>query len=336
MQNNRRRLIVVIGIAVSAVFLWLAFQGLDPTLFWQNIQGANGPLLIVGMLVYGIAVTIISLRWRFLLRAIKPIPLTQLIPLVAIGYMGNNIYPFRSGEVLRIYLLKRNHDVAYGRAATTVIVERVFDGLVMLTFVLVPLAFLDVASPEVERIALLTTPIFLTALAVFFGLAARPNLLRGLANWAAGWLPGKLGDIATKIAEEIITGLEGLRTPADLIGTILSSYTTWAVEASVYWIVAFAFGLDVGYPLMLLTVGVVNLAGLLPASPGMVGVFQYFVIVVLTASGIPEATAAAYAIAVHIVIWLPPTLAGFIFLTRQGLGIGAVTRAQELQQSTAA
>jgi hypothetical protein len=43
--------------------------------------------------------------------------------------------------------------------------------------------------------------------------------------------------------------------------------------------------------------------------------------------------ALAYAIVVHIVIWLPVTLAGFYFLARQGLGWQAITHARELEQT---
>lgn len=333
---NRKRLIVVAGIVVSAIFLWLAFRELDPAAFWQSIQGANAALLILGMLVYGMAVVIITRRWQYLLQSVAPVTLRQLIPLVTIGYMGNNIYPLRSGEILRVFLLRRNHDVPYARGATTVIVERVFDGLVMLTFLIVPLTFLGIVSPRVQQVAAFTAPLFLMAITVFFVLAARPNWLRGLAAWVARLLPGRLGDLVERLSDDIVTGLQGLRSPADLAGAVIASYATWAVEASVYWIVAFAFGLDLGYPVMLIVVGVVNLAGLLPAAPGNVGVFQFFAKEVLVAVGVGAATAAAYAIVVHVVIWLPPTLAGFVFLAQQGLSLSAVTRADELEQQTIA
>ncbi len=332
---TRRRLIFGASFLVSAFFFWLAFRELDPTAFWTSIQQANVPLLLLGMGVYGIAVTIITLRWQFLLRSAADVPLAKLIPLVAIGYMGNNIYPFRSGEILRIVLLRRNHDVPYARGATTVIVERVFDGLVMLTFLITPLTFLGIAPPNVQRIATLTLPLFLTALAVFFVLAARPNWLRGLVNFVARLLPGRLREVVTSLSEEIINGLAGLRSPADLAGAIVASYATWAVEASVYWIVAFAFDLSLSYWVMLVVVGAVNLAGLVPALPGNVGVFQFVVVEVLVAAGVSAVAgvAQAYAVAVHIVIWLPPTVAGAYFLARQGLSLSAVTRAESLQQS---
>lgn len=321
------------GIVISLVFLWFAFRNLNPAEVWEQIQQVNVGWLIAGALVYFIGVTLISLRWRFLLRSTQSVSLRSLIPLVLIGYMGNNLYPFRSGEILRIILLQRNTGIPVTRAATTVFVERVFDGLVMLTFIAVALLFVDIQAVEIRRIATVATPIFLTAVVVFFLLATRPDVLRRILHIMGRILPGRLHVIMTRLADEVIEGLQALRSPADLAGAVICSYGSWMVEAVVYWMVSFAFGLDVSYPVMLLTVGVVNLAGLIPASPGQIGVFEFFVSLVLVAMLVPEAEAHAYALVVHVVIWLPVTLAGFAFLVHQGLGWGAIARARELEKA---
>lgn len=322
-------LVVGLSILISAVFLWFAFRNLNPATVWAHIRNVNSGWLLVGAAVYFIGVTFISLRWQFLLRAIKVVPLASLIPIVAIGYMGNNVYPFRSGEVLRVILLQRKHQVPMTQAATTVVIERVFDGIVMLTFIAVALLFVDITSPEIRRVAVFATPIFLTAVGVFFLLATRPNLLRQLLALVDRFLPSRLRRILDHLAEEVIRGLEGLRSPADLAGAVVTSFASWMVEASVYWMVSFAFNLNLGYPVMLLVVGVVNLAGLIPASPGQIGVFEFFVSLILLSVGVADSQAHAYALVVHLVIWLPVTLAGFIALIRQGLGWSTVTHARE-------
>ncbi|GAB4523570.1 MAG: lysylphosphatidylglycerol synthase transmembrane domain-containing protein [Anaerolineae bacterium] len=331
-MTRRQQALVMLGLLISIVFLWFAFRDLRPGDVINELQDVNVVWLLVAAAVYFIAVAIITVRWQFLLRAVKFIPLGRLFPLVCIGYMGNNVYPFRSGEALRIFLLNRNERVPVIKATTTVLVERVFDGIVMLTFIVVPLSFVEVASNEMQRVATFAAPIFLAALAVFFVLAAQPNLLRALVKQIKRLLPGKLEAIVDKISEEVISGLEGLRSPAHLAGTVLSSYTTWAVEAGVYWIVSWAFDLGTSYAVMLLVVGTVNLAGLIPASPGQIGVFEFFVSAVLVGVGISETNALTYAIVVHIVIWLPVTLAGFAFLARQGLGWQSITRAREMEE----
>jgi uncharacterized protein (TIRG00374 family) len=334
-MNKNKRWIAVLGIVISGIFLWIAFRDLKPEDVWANIQQADLGWLLIGALVYFGGVTLISLRWRYLLRSIKSIPLPSLISLVAIGYMGNNVYPFRSGEVLRIMLLQRKHQVPLAKGTITVVVERVFDGLVMLTFILVSLVVLDVSSPEVRRVAMFAAPLFLIALAVFFVLAARPNLLRQLRTRVDRFLPEKVRKPLSGMVEDVLSGLEGLRSPADLAGAVICSFLSWGVEAFVYWLVSFAFQLNIGYPAMLLVVGVVNLAGLIPASPGQIGVFEFFVRTVLMAVGVAEAQATAYALVVHVVIWLPVTLVGFYFLARQGLHWDAITHARELEQQAA-
>jgi uncharacterized protein (TIRG00374 family) len=134
--------------------------------------------------------------------------------------------------------------------------------------------------------------------------------------------------VVLSLSDGVIAGLEGLRSPLYLAGTVICSFATWAIEAVVYWMVMWAFGLDLGYPVALLVVGTVNLAGLIPASPGQVGVYEFFASTVLMAAGIQQETALAYAIVVHIVIWLPVTVAGFVSLARMGLGVNAVQQAR--------
>lgn len=332
-MSRKNQLAVTLGLIVSVVFLLLAFRNLHLDAFLENLQNIHPIWLLIGGVVYFAAVAVIALRWQFLLRAIRLIPLLPLTGIVAVGYMGNNVYPLRAGEALRIYLLRRNYAVPAARSTTTVVVERVFDGLVMLTFIVVSLLLIDIQSEDIRRVATLAAFVFLPALVVFFLLAARPNLLRSLLALMSRLLPGRLGDLAVSLGEEIIHGIEGLRSPSNLAGAVISSYVTWGIEASVYWMVMFAFGLELGYPAALLVVGTVNLAGLIPASPGQLGVYEFFASTVMIAAGVSRDTALAYAIVVHVVIWLPVTLVGFVILARQGLGWKAVTRARELEQS---
>lgn len=324
-------LIVGSGLVISIIFLWVGFSKLNPREVWNHIQEVEPIWLALGSAIYFLAVSVISLRWQFLLRAIQLVSLTRLIPLVSIGYMGNNVYPFRSGEILRIMLLQRNHGISVAKATTITVVERIFDGLTMLTFILIGLLLTDISSPQIRSIATITAPIFVISLAVFFFLAARPAGFRKFLAIMARVLPGKLRSFALHVGDEVITGLESLRSPTNLLGAAACSLLSWSIEASVYWIVSFAFNLQVSYPVMLVVVGVVNLAGLIPASPGQIGVFEFFVALVLTAAGVPQAMANAYALVVHVIIWLPVTLTGFIFLVRQGLNLGSIRQARKME-----
>jgi len=125
--------------------MYLALRGLNLKALAQAMGNANYLWLIPGVGVYLIAVWARAWRWHYLLRPVKAIPTRSMFPVVAIGYMGNNIYPARIGEVLRAVILKEKEDVPVSASLATIIVERVFDGVVMLAFV-----FLNL--PELARL----------------------------------------------------------------------------------------------------------------------------------------------------------------------------------------
>ena len=103
----RRWVFVGLGVVVSAIFLIVGFQGLDLGQLWAVIRTIEVGWLLIAAAVYFLAAYIITWRWYYLLRPVQDVPANRLFPLVIVGYMGNNVYPFRAGEVLRSYVLRR-------------------------------------------------------------------------------------------------------------------------------------------------------------------------------------------------------------------------------------
>lgn len=333
MNQRRHRLALATGTLISAVFLWLALRGLQPEEFWKSLGDISLPWLLAATLVYFAAVAVIALRWQFLLRALKFVPLAPLTKLVFIGYMGNNVYPLRAGDALRIILLRRQYGVPILSSTAIVATERIIDGCVMLAFLLFSLLLIEVESTAVEAILGLSTPLFAVALLVALLLAAKPNLLRAVVYPTLNIFPPRISAPLTRFADDALAGLEGLRHPTHFLGALASSILTWAIEAFTYWLVMHAFGLELSYAVALLLVGAVNLAGLIPASPGQVGVNEFVVISILTALEIDASLATTCAIVIHIVIWLPITVAGFALLLKQGMGWADIGRARKIESA---
>ncbi|HRE29544.1 MAG TPA: lysylphosphatidylglycerol synthase transmembrane domain-containing protein, partial [Anaerolineales bacterium] len=89
-----------------------------------------------GIAVYFVGVWARAWRWHYLLKPIKAISTNTMFPIVTIGYMGNNILPARAGEVLRAFVLRKQQGVPVSASLATIVVERIFDGVVMLMFVI--------------------------------------------------------------------------------------------------------------------------------------------------------------------------------------------------------
>jgi len=242
-----------------------------------------------------------------------------------IGYMGNNVYPFRAGEVIRAYVLYRNEGVKVSASLATVVVERIFDGLVMLMFVFAALPFAPIQQDWLRNIIIAGTVLFFGALVVFLVMATRPALARRTYNALfTRVLPASLAATLIRIADHFLEGLESLRSPRDLLMTFATSIVIWLAETVKYWFVLHAFpelfnNPQITFFVLMIMTAVVNLATTVPSAPGYIGTFDGPGIKVLTTFGANPDLAAGYTLVLHAALWLPITLLGAFYLVRQGL-----------------
>jgi glycosyltransferase 2 family protein len=325
-----------LGLLVSAFFLSIALRGLNLSQFLEALREANYWWLLPGIAVYFGGVWIRTWRWRSMLNHIKPIPLQRLFPVVVIGYMGNNVYPARAGEVLRSYVLRRNEGVAMSASLATVVLERLFDGLVMLLFVVATLPFAPL--PEAYRGLIVGfSGLFGVALLIFFLLAARPERMSRLYALAVDrLLPERFRPHVHGLFDRFIVGLQSLRSPREMATIFLTSTLIWLVETLKYWFVMHAFDFEVSFPVLMLMTAVVNLFTTIPSTPGYVGTFHYPGIAILTQFGVDQAIATGYTVVLHAALWLPITALGAWYMLRQSIGWKDLERAAELkaQQQT--
>ncbi len=317
----RRWLTFTLGLGISAFFVWLGLRALNRDLLLKTIQSIDAGWLGVAAVVYFLATYILAWRWYYLLRPVKPVHPNRLFPIVVIGYMGNNIYPARIGELVRAYILKHAEQIDYAPSLATILVERIFDGLVLLSFILMALLFVDFEEPALQTAIYITAPLFVGALLIFSVLALRPETTRRVYTTIITWLipAAALQEKLLHLAEHFMKGLETLRTPRLLLLTWISSLASWTVEASTYWIVLHAFNFTVTFWVLMLAMGFANLTTIIPSAPGYIGSFHLAVGVTLTAFGVSKEDAGAYAVVMHLVLWLPVTLVGFLYFIRMGM-----------------
>lgn len=322
-----------IGLIISAFFLIIALQGLNLAQFWQTLREANYWWLLPGIAVYIGGLFVRSWRWHYMLRHLKHIPTMRLFPLVTIGYMGNNVYPVRAGEVLRSYVLWRKEGIAMSASLATVILERLFDGLVMLLFVAVTLPFAPL-PPVYRQIVIGFSLLFGTALVVFFLLAGRPQRLGRLYAWCVDTLvPTRFREPVHGLFDHAISGLQSLRRPRDTALIFLSSALIWLVETTKYWFVLHAFPFEVDFSVLMLMTAVVNLFTTIPSAPGYVGTFHAPGIAMLEQFGVPQALAAGYTIVLHAALWLPVTMLGAYYMLRESMNWSDLDRAARQKEA---
>jgi uncharacterized protein (TIRG00374 family) len=319
-----------IGILISAVLLYFALKGLELKLVWNALKTARYVWLIPGIAVYFLGVWVRSWRWHYMLRPLKKIPTKTMFPIVTIGYMGNNIYPARAGEVLRAVILKQREDVPVSASLATVIVERIFDGVVMLSFIFLNLGELAKLTDDsgyvgsIQQIALWGAVVFIGALAVFLLAAMFPYVTEKVSSWIIDrFIPARFREKIRPIVLRFLSGLEALRSPQEALMIFLTSVIIWLLETAKYWFVMHAFDFQVSFFALMLMNGIVNLATTIPSAPGYLGTFDAPGIALLVAYGVSNEIAAGYTLVLHAALWFPITALGAYYYLRQPLRWGS-------------
>jgi hypothetical protein len=315
-----------LGILISIVFLWIALRGLSLRDVAAELPGRNYWWLLPGIGVYFLGVWARAWRWHYLLRPLKQIPTRTMFPIVAIGYAGNNIFPARAGELLRAVVLKRRAGVPVSASLATIIVERVYDGVVMLAFVFLNLPELARLTADsgfvgsIQALALVGAIAFLGALGFFLWAAMYPQKAEViLGKVIRRVVPARFRQPVLGFVSRFLGGLESLRSPREALMVFLTSVVIWLLETGKYWFVMHAFPFQVSFFALMLMNGIVNLATTIPSAPGYIGTFDAPGIAVLAAYNVPRALAAGYTLVLHAALWLPITALGLSYMAREGI-----------------
>ena len=327
---------ILLGVAISVFFVWLALRGLELSQVWGYLRTANYWWILPGIAIYFVAVWARTWRWHYLLRPVKSIPLVHLFPIVCIGYFGNNVYPARLGEVFRAIALRATEQVSISTSLATIIIERVFDGLVMLLFVFFALPFVgsEHIPPIYRTTIILASTLFGAALLVFLWMAMdRERAIAVYRFLADRLIPARFRIPLDGFFERFLAGLDFLRSPRDVLMVFAASVVIWLTETVKYWFVMHAFAFSVTFIGLMLMNGVVNLTTTLPSAPGYIGTFEVGARV-LEALGVDYGLAFGYTIVLHAALWFPITILGMYYVWRLGVRWSDVSRAREAESTT--
>jgi len=322
------------GVAISVFFLYWVLKDIEYATLWEKTLQANYWLIFPGVGAYFIGLWVRAWRWHYLLRPVKQVPTRTMFPIVAMGYAGNNIFPARAGEVLRAVVLKNKEDVPISASLATIIVERVYDGVVMLAFIFVNLSELSRLTDSitlfrnftVQDVALWGSILFFGVLVVFLLAAMFPSLTERLIRWLVERVvPQRLREKTLDISVRFLGGLASLSSPVEALMVFLTSVVIWLLETVKYWFVMHAFRFAVSFFALMLMNGVVNLATTIPSAPGYLGTFDLPGIKVLQMYAVDAETAASYTFVLHFALWFPVTLLGLYYMWREGIKWGKVT-----------
>ena len=138
----------ILGLLIGALFLWLAFRKVDLDEVWLTLKGANYWYLIPNIILTFLGMWLRALRWKVMLDPVGKVALSKVYASTMIGFMANNVLPFRLGEFVRPYSIGTTGGISRSAALATIALERVFDMFALLLF----LVWVLIALPSLATV----------------------------------------------------------------------------------------------------------------------------------------------------------------------------------------
>jgi uncharacterized membrane protein YbhN (UPF0104 family) len=312
-----------VGVLVSLALLGVAFRGVPLDELRRSLVEVRPAWLVPVVVSIFVRFWLTAVRWQVLLRPVKHVGIHRLFGVTMIGFMANNVLPARLGELVRAYALGKSESLSKSLSFATIVLERVFDGLTLLGFLLVGILFLR-PGPWIVWPAI-------AALGLYAGVLGGLLWLR--AGLGVGWLldrlPGRMRRTAAELVDSFALGLDVLGDARALAVTAALSLVIWLVNAAGVWAMFVAYSLELPAYASLLVLSLVALALVLPSAPGYVGTFQLGTVAALALFAVPEATALSLSLLYHAVNYVPITLVGLAYLASMNLTLGELRAAGE-------
>lgn len=322
----------ILGFLIGALFLWFSFRKVDMGEMWRAMAGANYWYLIPNLVLTFAGMWLRAVRWKIMLDPIGKVPLSKVYASTMIGFMANNVLPFRLGEFVRPYSIGATAKISRSAALATIAVERVFDMFALLVFLVMVLILLPqlTAVEWLDDVGYIGLAVCLLLLFFLAALKRWPEPSQKVVARILALFPKKIGDLGVEIFGKFILGLSVMGSGSGVLYLIFLSLLIWGLSAFNSYFMLQAFDLHLG-PLAWFTwLVVVSLGIMLPAAPGFIGTFQAFTVLSLGLFNVNKETALAVSVVTHAMQFFPITLAGLYHLKKEHLSLKVESEGESL------
>jgi glycosyltransferase 2 family protein len=328
---------VWIGGAITAVTLWLALRDVSYRDLARDLARADLPLVVgVSVPCYVLVVWLRALRWRYLTDAVCPIERGALFRATAVGFLANNVFPLRIGEVVRAWHLARETQAGVAPLFGTIVLERVVDGLAVVGMALVIFGVRR-GHGGVLAVGIPLLVVGVLPLACVLLLRFAPERAVGLARGLARvLLPDRLGGSVEDLIRRTAEGLGSMQGGRHLVWILVHTLVIWVVLGVLPFLAGFrALGIHLGPPrrelaAAFVTLTAVGIAVALPSAPGFFGPYHLAAREALTRFGVGEELALALGTLSHALMWVTTSALGLAVLRFRA------TRLDELAEAASA
>jgi uncharacterized protein (TIRG00374 family) len=299
MQARTWRWIRIVGLLAATFALVMMFRNTDPRDIWNAIAHMDARFLIP-VLIGTIAMPLArAIRLKFIMEPHHHRPAGRVFAVYNVGQLLNIMMPVLTGQVARILLFSRTLGFTKTFAVTLVVLELLFDGLILLVMVF-GASFLFVMPDWMVRGEVMIFIATALLLGFFYYVLHHGKHHQAAPNWFHRHAPARLVREWDNVKASFVAGLNMLSSTRHLLFVSLLSLASWVAHALIVLFLLRAFDFNVPFWGAMVILIVNTIVIMVPVSPGNIGTFQLACIVGLSFFGISKDQALGFSILLHL------------------------------------
>jgi glycosyltransferase 2 family protein len=322
---------LVLAFGVSGLCLYYSVRNIEINAILNELANVRMVPVLLAALISFAVLSLRAWRWHQVLRRERDFAFSNTYWANAIGYLANSVLPARAGDLIRSVVLGLSTGIRKSLVLATSLTERMLDAAVLLLLAWFMLLFTVDLPPAFRTIWTIALPAILSLVVVaFISPFVQIFWVRCLH-----WLP--VGTSLKSGLEKFLNGmLDGVRVfhnPWFLGKFLFLTLIIWCVDATLFVVIASAFGATLTFPQSIIFVAIIGFASSVPSTPGYVGVYQAIAVALLPVFGMKESQAfllASFFQLMFLTLTLGLGSVGWVIMQRR---IGTVQLRQEISNA---
>ena len=284
---------LIFGLVIALIALYYTLRNVSFSEVISSFKEMDYIYILPAIVLILLGYVFRAYRWQALLESSLKVNVGGLYSPMMVGFMGNFL-PARAAEILRPYLLSKKYNITFAAAFASIVVERLFDMIILLLiFIWVFWFEADAFSSNIEfsgfsvqemaikfgQICVLA--VILIIVFIYLLLNHKKKMMK-IVGWFLGFMSEKWADKTKYLLDEFTVGCEVVKK----IGTLakISVYSVLVWVANIFSVYPLYFAFDLQYKtipsLLILGVIVAILITILP-TPGFLGSYNAGIVIAL-------------------------------------------------------
>ena len=292
---------------ISCLILYFLFHKSSFASAFSNLKGASFIWVSSYFIMAAVEPVIRGVRWHYLLRQGN---ISTAVRGIYISKAGNNLLPFRIGDLVRTQYVKDMNAIPYSISISSILVE-IFLDLLCLAILAIGYTIFD---PSFSSIGYIMLSILLIVGLLCF-ILFKSNLLQKYAG-------------SNKIVFMLLRTLNGVYEVVrskNILPVLLVTFLLWCFTILLSFTALRMLLPDVTFSGVVATIVFTYLAATIPSAPGFIGTYHAAIAAGILVMGYSISDYPAVPILVHIVQYIPQTiigsLLGFNYLFKKDWGL---------------